>query len=372
MWFFLCLTGVYALAVLVLWYGWRKNPVAEEVSGLDEVRVSVIVPVRNEAQHIEALLGDLCGQRHPHWEALVVDDHSTDGTADLVRAFAARHPDRAIRLLERDDRPVYSPKKAAISLAIGQARGQLVVTTDGDCRVGPDWLAVLVGAYVRRGAKVLSAPVAFGEQSSLFEWLQTVEFASLIGTGGASLALGSPNMANGANLAYDRAAFEEMGGFEGTAQVASGDDEFLLHKFHARWPGSALFVRDPRAVVRTRALADWESFGQQRRRWASKWPLYQNVAARAVAIGVYLFHFATVLSILLCCIGWHEGKMFFWQYLIKFAVEYVFLSQVLRDTGVSRGSRYILLMSLLHPFYIVWMGAAGYRSGYVWKGRRLR
>jgi succinoglycan biosynthesis protein ExoA len=117
--------------------------------------VSVVVPVRNEAPHIEHLLAELVAQRYDpeRFEILVVDGESDDGTPGLVAAFAARHPQ--VRLL-------HNPRRwssAARNLGIRAARGEIVVIVDGHCELeGDQFLARLADAFTRSDADCLGRP----------------------------------------------------------------------------------------------------------------------------------------------------------------------------------------------------------------------
>ncbi|WP_373331347.1 glycosyltransferase [Salmonirosea aquatica] len=235
------LEATYALFTLVLCLLWQKihSPCVRGTKPLP--RISVIIPVRNEASHIGTLLKDLNHQSYdPNlFEVWVVDDESSDKTAYIVETFAKNSLIRLQLITAPASTLPSSPKKRAIQAAISRATGDLIVTTDGDCRVGPDWLATLAYSYQSGQAKLLSGPVTFTSERTLADHLQTVEFSSLIGSGAAAIAAGTPTLCNGANLAYEKKAFEEVGGFAGNEHLASGDDEFLMHKIAARFPGGA-------------------------------------------------------------------------------------------------------------------------------------
>src|SRR5213075_2078285 len=127
-----------------------------------------------------------------------------------------------------------------------------------------------------QGARFISGPVKLEEGNSLFGKMQVTEFASLIGTGAASIGFGMPNMCNGANLAFEKAAFVAVNGYAGNDKIASGDDEFLMHKIHSQFPGSVCFLKNPKAIVRTNVQQSLSGFLSQRIRWASKWKFYDN------------------------------------------------------------------------------------------------
>jgi len=120
-----------------------------------EATVTVIVPVRNEAECIERTLSQLVAQRYDpeRFEILVVDGQSTDGTPGLVADFARRHPN--VRLLANPRRL----SSAARNIGVRHARGQIVVVVDGHCEIDNDCLLdELVAAFQRSDADCVGRP----------------------------------------------------------------------------------------------------------------------------------------------------------------------------------------------------------------------
>jgi cellulose synthase/poly-beta-1,6-N-acetylglucosamine synthase-like glycosyltransferase len=376
-WLYLLATAGYALALLLATWHWARLPVFAAPVPLPArlPSFSVVLPVRNEAVNLPHLLTDLAQQGYLPLEVLVSDDHSTDDTIVRARAWAQAHPHLPVRVLPAS--PGETGKKAAIARAVAAAQGEWVATTDGDCRLGPDWLANLAAFAQAHQPKLMVGPVVFLPPQSLAQALLTVEFASLIGVGGAALQAGRPHLANGANLAYPRAVFAQVGGYAGNAHLPSGDDEFLLQKIQARWPGQVRFIKSPGAVVQTAYPASWGEFWQQRRRWASKWRQHRSVWVAGLALAVFGYH-------LLGAVAWlHLAAGLFWpqvgapapiltHLLLKCLAEALFLGRVLRFLGRPGQGWAILAWQPLYPWYALAAGLLANRRGYVWKGRPVR
>jgi cellulose synthase/poly-beta-1,6-N-acetylglucosamine synthase-like glycosyltransferase len=371
--FLLGLAGSWALFNLLLIRTWRRMPRFRPApTDLPQTRLSVLIPVRNEGPNIGALLEDLTFQSYPYglFEVIVADDGSTDDTEARVRDWAELVP-YPLRLLRLAPEPTSSPKKRAITQALRAATGELILTTDGDCRVGPDWLRTIEAYYRQTDAQLVSSPVTFHDDQTAFGRMQIVEFASLIGSGAVSMALGRPSMCNGANLAYRRAAFEEVGGFSGNEHLASGDDEFLMHKIAARYPGRVHFLKSPAARVTTAPHASLGGFVQQRRRWASKWRHYRDWRVAALAVYVFAVHAAVVLGAGLCLAGVVSWQGFAALLGLKFIPEFFFLTRVLSFLGHRARIGWIPMVQLVYPFYVTFFGLLAQGKGYQWKGRRL-
>lgn len=364
----------YAWIILRRRIAWQDLPVSDApASYIPALRISVIIPVRNEEANIIPLLQDLERQHYPKEliEVLVVDDHSEDSTVKLVNEYiASSHLN--IRLLLLEVYPAMQLKKAAVQKGVELAQGELLVFTDGDCRVGPEWLRQYAYTYQMQQPYFISGPVSFHNTTSLFERMQLVEFSSLIGIGGASIGMGKPNMCNGANLAYRKDVFDSVAGFAGNEGIASGDDEFLLHKVHEQYPGKVVFLKNAKALVYTSARKTLASFVSQRVRWASKWKSYQSLQVQGVALAVFLVNFLLFMAIVLVIAGSLPLWVFFGAYLAKFTVDYLFLKQVLGFLGKQKYLWYMLPLQLVYVPYVVFTGFIGLFGRYRWKGRIIR
>lgn len=369
-WVLLGSYAVFTLALAFLWSRIRKPAALAHIP--DDLFITVIIPVRNEAANIIPLLNDLEQQTLPaaHFEVLVMDDSSTDNTAAIVRAFA-EHSKARIELIPLPDVRTSAPKKRAIETAVAHAQGKLIVTTDGDCRVQAGWLYAIAACYIRTGAKLISSPVTFTDETSLTDHLQTVEFASLIGSGAASMAAGYPSMCNGANLAYEKEVFLEVGGYDGVRHIASGDDEFLMHKIAAIHPGSVHFLRHRDAIVRTAPHRNWASFYRQRKRWASKWKHYQSKTPLVLAVYIFASNFAVLLAGGLALAGFISGPAFLGMLALKYIPEWFFLGSVLSFLQKPGSLVFIPVTQVFYPLYVCFFGLAAQQGQYEWKGRKL-
>lgn len=98
--------------------------------------VSILIPARNAAGTLDEALASVAGQTHPDWEALVVDDGSTDPTAEIAAGWAQRDP--RFRLL-RHEAP--AGIVAALNRAVAEARAPVLARMDADDVSHPDRLA---------------------------------------------------------------------------------------------------------------------------------------------------------------------------------------------------------------------------------------
>jgi cellulose synthase/poly-beta-1,6-N-acetylglucosamine synthase-like glycosyltransferase len=334
-------------------------------------RVSIIVAARDEEANINKTIDDLIAQQYPEalTEIIIIDDHSTDRTAEIVLSYA----DRNVKLIKlNEDRALNSYKKKAIQTAIGTCTGDLIITTDADCRMGPNWLATIVNLYEEKNYKMISSPVAYFQEKSFFERLQSLEFLYLIGLGASTIGNKQPSTCNGANLAYEKATFYEVGGFQGIDDLASGDDELLLHKIAAKYPDKIGFLKNREAIVYTHAKENLSSFIQQRKRWASKSTRYKNKAIIVLGVLIWIFNLSILSNFITGLFIPGFLTVMFYQLLVKMLLEILFLWDV---TGFAKRRSLLILipvLNVLHIIYIVYIGIAGNSGKYNWKGRMVR
>lgn len=375
------ISSVYCLMNIGLIAVWLANmPYRLQAGNKQLLFITVIIPVRNEAANIISLLQDLEKQRYPSekFEVIVADDDSTDDTLPILKDFQEQ---TTIRLLI-NQLPLKtnntSPKKRAIDSCIQLATGELIVTTDGDCRVGENWLEVIANYQAKTGAYLVSSPVTFINDSDrfftrLWQQIQTIEFSSLIGSGACAMLMGKPNMCNGANLAYLKSIFKEVGGFAGNENLASGDDEFLMHKVAASYPNKVRFLKHQSAIVETQAHQSLQSFYYQRKRWASKWRHYNNPVTTALAVFIFLANFSVLLTAGLCMFKSIALDKVLLILFLKFSAELLFLMLILRFLNKKRLTWLIPVVQLIYPFYVSFFGLiAQGKNEYIWKGRKLQ
>ena len=362
----------YAVFTFILFFLWKRIPVKHKSSSDSSTFISVIIPVRNEEENILNLLKDLDKQTFPfsRFEVFVMDDGSTDQTAEIVDTFNQKS-DCTIHLTRLPDVPTTSPKKRAIETAMLMAKGNLIVTTDGDCRAKTGWLEAIADCYAATGAKLISGPVTFNQETSLTDHLQTVEFSSLIGSGASAIQAGFPSLCNGANLAYEKDAFVSVGGYDGVRHIASGDDEFLMHKIVAKYPGTIYFLKNQQAVISTQAHKEWSLFFRQRKRWASKWKHYQSKTPLILALYVFSCNLAIILSGVLWLTGNLKNGDFALLILIKCAPEWLFLGTILHFLNKSVSIFFIPVTQTFYSFYVCFFGLVAQKPEYEWKGRKL-
>ncbi len=336
---------------------------------------SVILPARNEAAGIAQCLHAILDQAIPsdRFEVIVINDHSTDDTEQIVRKLQFSYPH--LRLINLGDYfaegSLNAYKKKAIAIAIDQSRGNWIVTTDADCRPGPAWLRTYGNFIQKTGAVFVAGPVCLDDTGSFLSHFQVLDFLSLQGITAAAVSAGYHTMCNGANLAYRKEVFYAVDGFTGIDGLASGDDMLLMHKIKQAYKGRLGYLFNRDAIVHTDPMPDWKSFLNQRIRWASKADRYQDAS---ISLTLWLVYLVNALLLLLGILGFFvKNGCSNWLVLmgLKTLTEISFMWPVARFYGKESLLVWFPVMQPFHLIYTVIAGWLGKFGQYEWKGRKV-
>jgi cellulose synthase/poly-beta-1,6-N-acetylglucosamine synthase-like glycosyltransferase len=119
-------------------------------------KVSVILPARNERRYITRCLNSLLGQDYPNFEIIAINDSSTDGTGEIMKAYAAN--DLRVMHIDASPKPEgWTGKNWACYQGFLQARGELLMFTDADSKHLPSTMSLAVGHLISENLEALTA-----------------------------------------------------------------------------------------------------------------------------------------------------------------------------------------------------------------------
>ncbi len=364
--FFIIVFVIYFLFLLLLIVGWNTLRQPSQ-SANQHYFLSVIVPFRNEAVNLPTLIQTLSKQNYPvnQFEVILVNDQSTDNSEVVLKKLAQHLPHFKVVTAQAEG------KKNAITQAIGICSGEIIATTDADCDLPIDWLKSINQSFQDSKTKMLVGAVRIKSLDAFFSRLQSMEFTSLIGSAGATLALGFPTMCNGANLAYRKESFVRVNGFEGNTQIASGDDEFLMREFvHQFGSESLVFLKEPNAVVTTTPQSSLKDFFKQRIRWAGKWKHNSNLLTKFLAVFVWMFQLSwliAVASFIFLPVNYTIAVLV----VVKVFLEAIFLSRVSKFMKQKFLPASFLVLQIFYPLYVIAVGVASRFVTVSWKDRPI-
>lgn len=362
----ICLLG-YVIFILVATYYFNMSNNRFDPAG-ELPFVSVVVAARNEAENIHSLLESLHCQNYPDklWEVILVDDHSEDDTVELINHYIEKYGLSHIKQVASGG----IGKKSAIETGVGIAQGEWILQTDADCVAGPFWIKTMA-AHMKDEFKFVSGPIRLVPGDSWFERLQALEMLGLVTLGAGSMMAGFPNMANGANMAYHRLTFLELGGFGSSKEIASGDDEFLVQAIDQAFPGGLTFAKDPEAMINTATIPTWSGFRSQRIRWVSKAKSYLKRSTNLIQIMAWLGFLAFPWWIGLGMINPGCWLVAIGLFLLKLLADHWLMRSGALFLQKTDWLRWLLLLEILYIPYVIWIGIRGnLSSSFVWKDRK--
>ena len=343
--------------------------------------ISIIIAARNEENNIGNCIQSLINQTYPQnkFEIIVTNDHSTDNTVPIINSFQKENI-RVINLIDfTENKILNSYKKKSIETALQFAKGALIVTTDADCTAPSKWLETLASFYIKKRPVFIALPVLFNSPlpedsffKRLFKNFQSLDFMTLQGITGASVYNKFHSMCNGANLAYKKEVFYEVGGFEGIDNIASGDDMLLMHKIQKVHPDKIMFLKSPDVIVLTQPADTLKDFMNQRIRWASKADKYTDKKITGVLLLVYLLNAWIFILAISSFFFIKAFYLFLFSVAIKTIVELIFLYPVAKFFNKRKLLWWFVPAQPLHILYTLLAGWLGMFGSYHWKGRKVK
>lgn len=335
--------------------------------------VTVLIAARNEELRIRKVLECLEVQDYPgdKLEIVVVDDRSEDGTAAILKEYAARLPGRFRYLSLAETAAGFSPKKFALSQGLRLSTGEIIVTTDADCIMSPAWISALISEFSPRTGLVSGLTTYYDVKQGSWQGVQALEFFSYAVVAASLIGLRFPVNGNANNLAYRREVYDEVAGFASHGGIVSGDDDFLIQSIHKAGRWDIRYALGKESQVQTEPPVDLRQFWEQRKRWASKCSLYEPKQTAFLAC-----IFAYYVSIPICLVaglfqpGWLYAGLASWA--VKTASDWAVMQRAAVLFGKRGLMRWFVPTALLHIPLIIAAVVAGSFGEFTWKGQRHR
>lgn len=335
--------------------------------------VSVLVPARNEESAIGDCVTSLLAQDYPadRFEIIVIDDQSTDRTAEIVRLLCEQHP--VLHLIRVTERPSnVSPKINALQAGIGASKGEIIFTTDADCFVKPEWISTCMRSFDEKVGVVTGTTIFLNKQnvSAPLFGIQFIDFLSHTACAAGAIGNGSVNNCNGSNMAYRRSAYEQAGGYAALAHLNTGDDSLLAQRIASETLYQVGFVLDERAQVTTYPVATWREFFLQRMRWAAQTSDYRADTLQFL-IATFVYYVILMATGIASLFNAGFLLLFVAGYTPKLVIDYRILRRFTGMTNTRAILKYYIPAAVIHIPAIFIAVAGGYFGKFEWKGRQL-
>lgn len=335
--------------------------------------VSVIIPFRNEKENLRKNIESLLNQNYSKdkIEIIYVDDNSSDGGSKIIKEYVDQSEIKIVLLKAENVNLDRGHKKNAIAKGIDKSNNEIIITSDADCFYEKNWIKSLIDNF-EKDTGIVSGPVEYYDKGGIFSSLQKLEFAGLILSGAGLIGIKNPIICNGANLAFRKNVYYEVGGYKSHLNFSSGDDEFLMQKiaYKTEWNVNFAFRKD--ALVFTNPADNISSFLQQRKRWASKSLYYLNNKIKLKLILIFLFYLLLIIvPVSSIFTDLHYLFIFLSIFSLKLVLEFLILLVGKKKLFIKIEFKYYIIAQLIQPVYIVISSFTGLFGKFNWKGRNL-
>ena len=354
-------TAIYIVFILFIISGLFRHNVLP-ISNLDTLPyVSVVIAARNEENNLPGLIDDLINQEYPlgKFEIIIINDRSYDSTQNILIEASENYSFIKHIKIDKESKHM-TPKKNAINRGINEAKGELILATDADCRVGPLWIASMAYSLINKNGIIIGYSEIDDKKGTVFEKYQKIDFLAILVANAGAAGWKHYWSGTGQNLAYYKSDFLEINGFEPVKKKISGDDMYLVQSISKIKTGSINI--DPNSFVKTEPLKKVKDFLNQRTRWSSNAklnvkgsPYFFSFLVNSLLINIIIF-FSFLFSS-----NWY--LVFFIKFIFDGLV--IFLGSKLFNLNVSLAP--YLAWAFLQPFYIPFIAFMGLREKFTWK-----
>lgn len=240
----------------------RKDKIIDDKNTNPEIGFSIVISARNEESCIDALLASLSKLNYPKnlYEIIIVDDQSSDSTSSKIKSASNINN---LRFFSSDEKR-FTGKRGALQMAIENAKFDFIAITDADCVLPPNWLQHF-NRKILCGYDFVFGLLKFDEENYFLSRYNQFDLYKNLSLKILTTGINLPHSATGANLAFNKKIFFEVGGYSKTRETLSGDDDLLLREFVKRNAKIGVIL-DSENAVSTISKKTFKAFSNQRAR----------------------------------------------------------------------------------------------------------
>ncbi len=350
---------LYAISLFGLIFGiqrLRADRAGKKNMSIDEL--TVVIPFRNEVEHLEAFFNCIRSQRDQPIQWIFVNDHSEDDFQHLFNSMSS-FPVRLVHL-PLDQRG----KKRAIRFGIDHATTDYCLTMDADVEFGKEYIKSMLVLPV---ADLVILPVVM-TSSRWWHPFFTLEYLFTCALNRGVAGWSRPVNCSGANLLFHIASFDEVDDIEEHDHVLSGDDMYTLRAF--RDANKTIEIVELETLqVTTPTPNSIAAVMEQRVRWMSKSNHVGDQLNNFLGVWAVVLHLVYFFLVL---VTWFAGAYWFTIALVilKSMVDCALIRTIQPKWNVSITVG-LLLFELFYPIYLFALMCSAMISQPDWKGRGI-
>jgi cellulose synthase/poly-beta-1,6-N-acetylglucosamine synthase-like glycosyltransferase len=358
------LLGIYLLEHLLLYAGLLVNTKKADNAAAELPFVSVIVAARNEEDNIAACIRSLIQVDYPQekLQVILVNDRSTDKTKDIMLSYT--NENKILTYLDTTNTVIgnLKGKTNALAMAIGEAKGEIIFTTDADIMVKPSWIREMMKYYDSKTGVINSFSTILPK--NFFRGLQSFDWLYLLGLASGGDGLGHPISCVGNNMSYRKSAYDEVGGYE-KIKFSVTEDFMMLQSIMKKTKWKSKFPVNIDIVNETYACLSLKELYRQKKRWATGG---LDAHSAGMIAGAMAF-----LSGLVILFGWIAGLKPYIAFVIsKTVIDAFFVFPVVKEFKMWKAYLYLPFFELYFAVYVFLMPFILLFGGkVVWKEQKL-
>ncbi len=368
------LVGVLAIGCLLLYLGlclyFQGGLPYLPLAPRSYRKISILVAARNEEHHLSACLDSLAQLHYPprFLDIWIVNDRSTDATADIARAFCDRYPHFHLLNIQTE-REGLRGKMNALAQGIDRCRGDIILITDADCRVPPNWVHHYNALFDDRTGMIAGMTVLEPHEKPprFFDRLQALDLIYLLTIAAASCEQRRPVTVLGNNFGFRKAAYRAVGGFSGIGYSIT-EDMKLMQAIDRRTDWTIRYLLLPETAVRSEPLTNLSAFYTQRKRW-----IIGGKATRPWGYFLVSISLLTRLAATAILLAWPTQPVGWFLLGGVLLGDVSLLLRILRRFRKLSLLRYVMIFEIFHTLYLfLFTLLAPFFRQVDWKGRRHR
>jgi cellulose synthase/poly-beta-1,6-N-acetylglucosamine synthase-like glycosyltransferase len=333
-------------------------------------RCTVLVCARDEEDNIEHCLQSLDALNYPkdRLEVLIVDDKSTDRTPEILADWKKRMSN--LNVLRTGEAVMNLQGKVnALAQGMDAASGEIVMITDADSTVPPNWVKEYLKYYAEDTGMV--AGITLLEQKYFLDGVQSIDWSYLLGMACAAANIKIPLSVIGNNISIRRAAYESVGGYRKIPFSVTEDHalfEAIWNKKRADgtpvW--TVRFPLHPDLVVMSQPCPDFKSWWRQKHRWVKGGERLKFVGYVIFILGL-LAQLAMVTAFFVLPISAAIATV-----AIKWSADFLVIFPVLTRTRKLTLLKYFPIYEIYLALFVFSMPIMIAQKNVKWKGRVYR
>lgn len=336
-----------------------------KIDSIDFKPITIIVPARNEENNLYTCLESILRLDYPKdlLELIVINDRSEDNTEKIIEEYSSNYQFiKALNITDESQKKNIKGKAGALHQAILLASNELILMTDADCEVHPNWAKSINSIFYNYDADFIPSNTLV-ESSSFFERLQEIQWIYMHSLASGAAGNNYPMGCYGNNLSISKSKYLELGGYE-KVEFSVTEDLALMQAFDKKG-FKIIYPCNINTSVVTKPVDSIVEYIKQQHRWTR--------GGKALGFKAVLFVMSSVSIWFAIAFNLYQVRYDFAFYILvyRLLLDFTLTRLTLTKLGLKRllftiiGVPYFMFMELISPFFLL-------KKKVVWKGQSFK